>query len=106
MQKPLIAVLLAGAFFSQGAQAADLLQVYQQALANDATYASARASAQAGRERVPQGRAGLLPTIAASEPNRVSHSWWPSTTTGGAPTASSAGWRPRPEARVTPTVEK
>jgi outer membrane protein len=66
MQKPLIAVLLASAFFSLNAQAADLLQVYQQALANDATYASARASAAAGRERVPQGRAGLLPTIAAS----------------------------------------
>jgi len=63
MQKPLIAVLLAGAFFSLNAQAADLLQVYQQALANDATYASARASAQVGRERVPQGRAGLLPTV-------------------------------------------
>jgi outer membrane protein len=63
MQKPLIAVLLASAFFSLNAQAADLLQVYQQALANDATYASARASAQAGQERVPQGRAGLLPTI-------------------------------------------
>jgi outer membrane protein len=66
MQKPLIAVLLASAFFSLDAQAADLLQVYQQALANDATYASARASAAAGRERVPQGRAGLLPTVAAS----------------------------------------
>jgi outer membrane protein len=66
MQKPLIAVLLASAFFSLNAQAADLIQVYQQALANDATYASARASAAAGRERVPQGRAGLLPTIGAS----------------------------------------
>jgi outer membrane protein len=63
MQKPLIAVLLASAFFSLNTQAADLLQVYQQALANDATYASARAAAQAGRERVPQGRAGLLPTV-------------------------------------------
>jgi len=66
MQKPLIAVLLAGAFFSLNAQAADLLQVYQQALANDATYASARASAAAGRERITQGRAGLLPTVAIS----------------------------------------
>jgi outer membrane protein len=63
MQKPLIAVLLASAFFSLNAQAADLLQVYQQALANDATFASARASAQAGRERITQGRAGLLPTV-------------------------------------------
>jgi outer membrane protein len=63
MQKPLIAVLLASAFFSLNTQAADLVQVYQQALANDATYASARASAAAGRERIPQGRAGLLPTV-------------------------------------------
>ena len=66
MQKPLIAVLLAGAFFSLNAQAADLLQVYQQALANDATYASARAAATAGRERTTQGRAGLLPTVGVS----------------------------------------
>jgi outer membrane protein len=66
MQKPLIAVLLAGAFFTLDAGAADLIQVYQQALANDATYASARASAAAGRERSVQGRAGLLPNIALS----------------------------------------
>ncbi|RZA35926.1 MAG: hypothetical protein EOP92_07930, partial [Lysobacteraceae bacterium] len=67
MQKPLrksfLAVLVAGAVFSLNAGAADLLQVYQQALANDATYASARASAAAGRERIPQGRAGLLPVV-------------------------------------------
>ncbi|MBQ5949329.1 TolC family outer membrane protein [Massilia sp. ST3] len=63
MQKPLIAVLLAGAFFSLNASAADLIQVYQQALANDATYASARAALNAGRERTTQGRAGLLPTV-------------------------------------------
>ena len=63
MQKSLIAVLIASAFFSMNAQAADLIQVYQQALANDATYASARASLAAGRERLPQGRAALLPTI-------------------------------------------
>ncbi len=67
MQKPLrksfLAVLVAGAVLSLNASAADLLQVYQQALANDATYASARASAAAGRERIPQGRAGLLPVV-------------------------------------------
>jgi outer membrane protein len=63
MQKPLIAVLMAGAFFSLNAHAADLIQVYQQALANDATYASARAAMAAGRERVPQGRSLLLPTV-------------------------------------------
>ncbi|WP_036170548.1 TolC family outer membrane protein [Massilia sp. 9096] len=62
MQKPLIAVLLASTFSLQ-AHAADLIQVYQQALANDATYASARASLTAGQESIAQGRAGLLPTI-------------------------------------------
>jgi outer membrane protein len=66
MQKPLIAVLLASAFVSLNAHAIDLIQVYQQALANDATYASARASLAAGRERVTQGRAGLLPTVGLS----------------------------------------
>ena len=63
MQKSLLAVLIASACLSINAQAADLIQVYQQALANDATFASARASLAAGRERVPQGRALLLPTI-------------------------------------------
>jgi outer membrane protein len=66
MQKPLIAVLIASAFLSLNANAADLIQVYQQALANDAVYASARASLAAGREKVPQGRAGLLPTVGLS----------------------------------------
>jgi outer membrane protein len=66
MQRPLIAVLITSAFLTLNAQAADLIQVYQQALANDATYASARSSLEAGRERITQGRAGLLPTIGAS----------------------------------------
>jgi outer membrane protein len=63
MQKPLIAVLVASAFFALDARAADLIQVYQQALANDATFASQRASLAAGQEKITQGRAGLLPTI-------------------------------------------
>jgi outer membrane protein len=66
MLKPLIAVLIASAFVSLNAQADDLIQVYQQALANDAVYASARASQAAGRERIPQGRAAFLPTIGLS----------------------------------------
>ncbi|NVM78104.1 outer membrane protein [Duganella sp. SG902] len=69
MQRPLIAVLIASAFLTLNAQAADLLQVYQQALANDATYASARSSLAAGQERITQGRSGLLPTVAASGSN-------------------------------------
>lgn len=46
--------------------AVDILQVYRQALANDAQYAAARATAEAGREKLPQGLAGLLPTIAVT----------------------------------------
>ncbi len=69
MQRPLIAVLIASAFLTLNAQAADLIQVYQQALANDATYASARSSLAAGEERIIQGRAGLLPNISASGSN-------------------------------------
>jgi outer membrane protein len=63
MQKPLIALLISSALLTINAQAADLIQVYQQALANDATYASARAALAAGQERTTQGRSGLLPVI-------------------------------------------
>ncbi|WP_426165552.1 TolC family outer membrane protein [Pseudoduganella sp. R-34] len=66
MQKPLLAVLVSSALFSLNAQAADLVQVYKQALSNDATYASARAALLAGQEREVQGRSQLLPTVAAS----------------------------------------
>ncbi len=73
MQKPLIAVLITSALLTLNvateAQAADLIQIYQQALANDATYASARSSLSAGQERIIQGRAGLLPSISASGSN-------------------------------------
>jgi outer membrane protein len=63
MQKPLIALLISSALLTINAQAADLIQVYQQALANDATYASARAALAAGQERSTQGRSQLLPVI-------------------------------------------
>jgi outer membrane protein len=66
MRIPLIATLITGAFLALDAQAADLLQVYREALANDAQYASARAALQAGQEKEPQGRAGLLPTVGLS----------------------------------------
>ncbi|GAA5178935.1 TolC family outer membrane protein [Niveibacterium umoris] len=56
-----IASLFAGA-----AHSADLMQVYRDALENDAQFASARASAEAGRERKAQGLSGLLPQVGAS----------------------------------------
>jgi outer membrane protein len=66
MRNSLIATLLAGAFLSTNAQAIDLVQVYQEALANDAPYASARAALTAGQEKITQGRAGLLPQVGVS----------------------------------------
>ena len=63
MRNALLASLIAGAFLSFNAQAIDLLEVYREALANDAPFASARATLTAGRERETQGRSGLLPTI-------------------------------------------
>ncbi|HSY29651.1 MAG TPA: TolC family outer membrane protein [Burkholderiaceae bacterium] len=66
MRNSLIATLIAGAFMSLNAQAADLLQIYKQALTNDPVFASARASMMAGEETIAQGRSGLLPNINVS----------------------------------------
>lgn len=66
MRNSLLATLIASTFLSLNAHAVDLLQVYKEALANDAQYASARATLSAGQEKLPQGRAGLLPTIGLS----------------------------------------
>ena len=46
--------------------ALDLMQAWRAALANDAQLASARSQLQATRERVPQARAGLLPSVNAT----------------------------------------
>jgi len=46
--------------------AADLLQVYRAALANDQQYAAARAASDALREKLPQGLSTLLPVIGAT----------------------------------------
>jgi len=66
MRKSLMALVSAGAFLSLNVHAADLLQVYKDALMNDAQYASARSNLAAGQEKAPQGFALLLPVIAAS----------------------------------------
>ena len=58
-----LAVALGMALFSGTVLSVDLLQVYRDALVNDAQYAAARATAEAGREKLPQGLAGLLPVI-------------------------------------------
>ncbi len=50
----------------QPLQAANLLEIYREALEHDAQYASARAAYIAAQEKLHQGRAGLLPTINAT----------------------------------------
>ncbi|MBI5911088.1 MAG: TolC family outer membrane protein [Betaproteobacteria bacterium] len=60
------AIFLAILAFSQPLVAADLLQTYREARANDPVYAAARAARDAGRESLPQGLALLLPTVNAS----------------------------------------
>ena len=59
----MIAACLTGGGFIRLAHGADLVAVYRDALAYDAQFASARAALEAGREKLPQGRTGLFPTI-------------------------------------------
>jgi outer membrane protein len=59
--KPIfLATLLAA---SGWAQAADLLEIFHAAQANDPVFAAARAKQQAEQEKLPQGRALLLPSV-------------------------------------------
>ena len=65
--KKSISLMIAGCLCAGGlvrfAHGADLMAVYRDALAYDAQFAAARAALEAGREKLPQGRAGLLPTV-------------------------------------------
>lgn len=63
LRLPLV-VLAAAALLPPLARAADLIELYRAAKAHDAQYAAARAQLVAGREKLPQGKAGLLPSIA------------------------------------------
>ncbi|MFA6203428.1 MAG: TolC family outer membrane protein [Gallionella sp.] len=45
------------------AQAADLLDIFRSAQSNDPVFAAARAAQQAGQEKLPQGRALLMPSV-------------------------------------------
>ncbi|MCX7170636.1 MAG: TolC family outer membrane protein [Proteobacteria bacterium] len=61
--KKLLQVLLIAAFTAGSAEAIDLLGAYRDAIGYDAQINSARAALSAGREKMPQGRAGLLPAV-------------------------------------------
>jgi outer membrane protein len=58
-----LSLMIAACMSGGAAHGADLMAVYRDALAYDAQYAGARAAVEAGREKLPQGRSGLLPTI-------------------------------------------
>ena len=58
-----LSLLMALAFSPSLYAATDLLQVYQQALTNDATFQAARSAQVAGQEQLSQGRALLLPSV-------------------------------------------
>ncbi|MEW5942472.1 MAG: TolC family outer membrane protein [Pseudomonadota bacterium] len=59
-------LFLLGLAFSPALHAANLLDIYREAQQQDAAFASARAAWQAGLEKLPQGRALLLPTVTSS----------------------------------------
>jgi len=92
MKSPL-ALLLALAF-AGSAHATDLLQVYRDAQSFDAQYAAARAARAAGLEKLPQARAGLLPSVGLSANTTWNDLAARSRATGVTSTASygSNGW--------------
>jgi outer membrane protein len=65
MLKRTLAIALGAAMgaFLPAAAAEDLVQIYRDALANDPTLASARATWLVTQENVPQARANLLPSV-------------------------------------------
>ena len=67
------ALTLAFLFLALPAAGQDLQQVYRDAKAYDAQFAAARYALQAGLEKLPQGRALLLPTINATASTTTNH---------------------------------
>lgn len=61
-----LAWLLAAPLLVSNVLATDLMQVYRDAIANDPTFSAARSTLDAGREKTPQARAGLLPSLMLS----------------------------------------
>src|SRR5574343_1245199 len=61
-----LAWLLVSPLIATPLHAADLMQVYREAQSNDPTFAAARATLEAGQEKQPQARAGLLPSLSLS----------------------------------------
>lgn len=87
-----LAVAMVAGLLAAGASAADLEQVYRDALAYDAPLAAARASLAAGQEKLPQGRAGLLPSIGLSG-NTTWNDMDPRRPAGSSVGFNSHGWQ-------------
>jgi outer membrane protein len=60
------ALLIIGLTLHAPLKAADLMDIYRDALEQDAQYAAAQAVHKSAQEKLPQGRAGLLPTLTLS----------------------------------------
>lgn len=60
------ALIACGMALAASARATDLLDLYRLALAADPVYLTARATAEGGREVLPQALAGLLPQVSAN----------------------------------------
>jgi outer membrane protein len=76
MRNTLMASLIASALLAANAHAVDLVQTYQQALANDPVYTSARYALSASNETSIQGRAALLPVVGfGGNYSRAGESW-------------------------------
>ena len=67
------ALLLALSFLALPATAQDLQQVYRDAKSYDAQFAAARHTLQAGLEKLPQGRALVLPSLNATASTTTNH---------------------------------
>jgi outer membrane protein len=87
------ALLFIGAL-STPLQAADMMDIYHEALENDAQYRAARFMNQAAQEKLPQGRAGLLPTITLAGVRR--RQWIDIEKISGTGTATGTGVAARP----------
>src|SRR5687768_16826333 len=70
------------------------MEIYHEALEQDAQYSSARFAHQAAQEKLPQGRAGLLPTVTLAGVRR--RQWIDIESVGGVPGGVGAGIAVRP----------
>ena len=64
MRRTQLATMVAGALLTMNAQALDLMEALNAAQAYDSQFMSARATREASAEKLPQGRSGLLPSVA------------------------------------------